>query len=114
MEIRSRALALVLLFGTYGTSQATPFVNPSFEEGSLDGWQTVGDASIQTAAIGSPPTQGEYDALLAVNHYGSYSGVRMSFDSRFFNSLGFPLYFAPAVTPFSLPADVRPNYPNEA
>jgi Ca2+-binding RTX toxin-like protein len=41
------------------------FTNDSFETGDFSGWDTTGEASIQTAAFGSGPTEGTYQALLS-------------------------------------------------
>jgi hypothetical protein len=38
--------------------------NGGFETGDFTGWQTIGDASIQTSSFGSGPTAGTYEAVL--------------------------------------------------
>src|ERR1051326_318966 len=40
-------------------------VNGGFETGNFTGWQTIGNTSIQTAACGSGPTGGKYEALIS-------------------------------------------------
>ena len=50
-------------------AQAVQLTNRSFEQGALTGWQTGGDVSVQTAAIGSDPSHGDYQALI---DHGSY------------------------------------------
>ncbi len=52
-----------------GWQQTSPrgVTNGSFETGNLTGWNTLGNTSIQTAAYGTDPTQGTYQALLATN-----------------------------------------------
>lgn len=57
-----------------GWQQTTPgvVVNGSFETGTLTGWNTLGNTSIQTAAYGTAPTQGTYQALIT-NGSGSVS-----------------------------------------
>ena len=42
--------------------------NGGFESGNLSGWETVGDVSVQTASMGTPPKQGGYQALLTTFH----------------------------------------------
>jgi hypothetical protein len=39
-------------------------VNGGFETGNFTGWQRIGNTSIQTAAFGSGPTEGKFEALL--------------------------------------------------
>jgi hypothetical protein len=40
-------------------------VNGGFETGNFTGWTTTGNASIQTSAFGSGPTEGTFQALLS-------------------------------------------------
>jgi hypothetical protein len=40
-------------------------VNGGFETGNFTGWATTGNASIQTSAFGSGPTEGTFEALLS-------------------------------------------------
>jgi hypothetical protein len=40
-------------------------VNGGFETGNFTGWTTTGNASIQTSAFGSGPTEGTFEALLS-------------------------------------------------
>lgn len=90
-------LAVGLLIGSV-TANAIPInprgqlTNRSFERGDLTGWQTAGDVSIQTAAIGSAPTHGDYQALLGASGR-PFSGEPAVYGS-FFPSVGFPKYFA--------------------
>lgn len=57
-------LALVVLF-VLGLSHPTlAITNGGFETGDFTGWATIGDTSIQTAAFGSGPTEGTFEALL--------------------------------------------------
>jgi len=42
----------------------TTLINGGFETGDLTGWQTIGDASVQTSSFGSGPTQVTYQAVL--------------------------------------------------
>jgi hypothetical protein len=39
-------------------------VNGGFETGDFTGWQRIGNTSIQTAAFGSGPTEGKFEALI--------------------------------------------------
>jgi hypothetical protein len=45
-------------------SSYASIVNGGFEAGNFDGWETLGDTSIETAAFGSGPTEGDFQALL--------------------------------------------------
>lgn len=53
-----------------GTSFAATLTNPfasgngGFENGDFSGWETFGRATIETAALGSGPTEGTHQALL--------------------------------------------------
>jgi hypothetical protein len=42
-------------------------VNGGFETGNFTGWATTGNASIQTSAFGSGPTEGTFEALLSTD-----------------------------------------------
>lgn len=55
------------------TSAHAQVINGSFESGggSYSGWTTQGDALIQTSSLGSGPTDGSFDALLASATDGS-------------------------------------------
>lgn len=58
-----RALtASALLLG--GASAHAALINGGFETGLL-GWETLGDVSVQTAAIGTTPTEGSSQAFLS-------------------------------------------------
>jgi len=43
---------------------SSQLINSGFETGDLEGWETFGDVSIQTAALGTGPSEGVYHALL--------------------------------------------------
>ncbi len=76
------AIAALLVLGV--EAHAVQLVNRSFEQGSLNGWDYVGDVSAQTADLGVTPTHGQYAALLTTGSVrdgcqsdfpcGSYSG----------------------------------------
>ena len=61
----------VLLAATTGQVHAT-LINGGFETGDFSGWNTAGVTSIQTAAFGTGPTEGTYQALMT-NAGGSQS-----------------------------------------
>ncbi len=44
-------------------------VNGGFETGNFTGWATTGNASIQTSAFGSGPTEGTFEALLSTGGF---------------------------------------------
>lgn len=44
-------------------------VNGGFETGNFTGWTTTGNASIQTSAFGSGPTEGTFEALLSTGGF---------------------------------------------
>ncbi len=50
--------------GACVSTQAAPVLIDGFESG-FTGWQTIGDASIQTAAVGTAPTQGGQLAFIS-------------------------------------------------
>lgn len=61
-----RSLNLItgsVLLASSGMASAT-IINGGFEDGDFTGWSTIGATSIETAAFGSGPTGGTYDALL--------------------------------------------------
>ena len=41
--------------------------NGSFEQGTFESWQTIGNTSLETAAFGFPPTDGQFQALLSTD-----------------------------------------------
>jgi hypothetical protein len=57
-------LAVALGFVMPCAARAAVIINPSFEAG-FTGYTTLGDASIQTAAFGSGPVDGSFQALLS-------------------------------------------------
>ena len=61
-------LALVTLFVLGLTHSALAITNGGFETGNFSGWATIGAASIQTAAFGSGPTEGTFEALLTTGN----------------------------------------------
>lgn len=56
-------LSLLLLFLTVESSLSMP-LNGGFETGNLNGWTTLGDTVTRTAAFGTGPTEGIYQAHL--------------------------------------------------
>jgi hypothetical protein len=67
----SRTLfGLTLLLGLARPAAAGPIINGGFESGNFSGWQTTGDASVVTSAIGSVPTQGSFQAFLTTASQG--------------------------------------------
>lgn len=67
MQIR-QALVLSLVLGSLSLAQsarAANLVNGGFETGNLNSWTISGSAAVQTAAFGSGPTVGTYDALIS-------------------------------------------------
>lgn len=46
------------------TPAAAAVINGSFETGTLAGWETLGDVSIQQAGIGITPTDGSHQAVI--------------------------------------------------
>ncbi len=47
--------------------QLIPSLNLSFETGDFTDWNTIGQASLETAALGSNPTDGEFQALITTS-----------------------------------------------
>lgn len=94
MSFATKVVAGVLFFGVVCTARAVPITNGSFETGDLTGWQTAGDVSVQTAALGSAPPDGQYDALIATDTFAPFSGTR-EVSGAFFYSAGYPQYFGP-------------------
>lgn len=70
--LKTGLVSLVSLAGLYvaGSSLASALNNPftfgngGFENGDFTGWETFGRATIETAAFGSEPTEGTYQARL--------------------------------------------------
>ncbi|MFP5273432.1 S8 family serine peptidase [Coleofasciculus sp.] len=59
-------------FGNQQIEDLSPQLNFSFETGDFTDWNSIGDATIQTATIGSTPTDGTFQALIT-NGQGSVS-----------------------------------------
>jgi hypothetical protein len=57
-------LGLVFLFALPQSVQADPIMNGGFESGDFTGWQTIGDALVVDATVGSGPTEGTFQAFL--------------------------------------------------
>ncbi|MDY6783804.1 MAG: PEP-CTERM sorting domain-containing protein [Cyanobacteriota bacterium] len=55
-------MGLSTIFGVESSYAA--IVNGGFETGDFDGWETIGNTSIETAAFGSGPKEGDFQALL--------------------------------------------------
>ncbi len=64
--------ALLMQLGGVPQAQAVGVTNGSFETGTFQGWSVTGATSIATAAFGSGPTDGSFQALLT-NGTGSVS-----------------------------------------
>ncbi|MEQ8995340.1 MAG: PEP-CTERM sorting domain-containing protein [Coleofasciculus sp. B1-GNL1-01] len=58
------------LFGV--ESSYASIVNGGFETGNFDGWQTLGDTSIETSAFGSGPKEGDFQALLRTSSINDF------------------------------------------
>jgi hypothetical protein len=61
--LATTCLVCSLIVGVTGQASAI-LINGGFETGTLIGWQTIGDVSVQTGSIGTGPTQGNYQAVL--------------------------------------------------
>jgi hypothetical protein len=78
-----RTAAAVILSAIVPAGAAATLVNGSFESGLL-GWERLGDASAQSAALGAPPTSGSQQAWLTTL-FGdpgepTYSGTAAPFE----------------------------------
>lgn len=58
------AIAVVICFSGVAVADV---INAGFETGDFTGWTTIGVTSIETAAFGSGPTEGTYDALMTTD-----------------------------------------------
>ncbi len=47
-------------------------VNGGFETGNFDGWETIGDTSIETSTFGSGPKEGDFQALLQTSSINDF------------------------------------------
>ncbi|MEM6446844.1 MAG: PEP-CTERM sorting domain-containing protein [Cyanobacteria bacterium J06642_2] len=56
---------LALAASVNGVARAASLTNGGFETGDFTGWNTLGNASIQTAAFGSGPVEGTSQALVS-------------------------------------------------
>ena len=82
--LRTLPLAALVVLGV--EAHAAQLVNGSFEQGSLNGWDSIGDTSAQTDALGVTPTHGNYAAMLTTTlpgtskpqPYGSTPGVGLT------------------------------------
>ncbi|NEO82409.1 PEP-CTERM sorting domain-containing protein [Moorena sp. SIO4G3] len=70
LTLCSGTVSLVSAATLLSANPALAIVNGSFETGDFTEWATIGDTSIQTAAFGSGPTDGDFQALLTTD-FGS-------------------------------------------
>lgn len=63
----------LLLSGAFVGAPVTEaaLINGGFETGDFTGWSTIGEVSIETAAFGSGPTEGTYEAFLSTGGLAS-------------------------------------------
>jgi hypothetical protein len=65
----SLTAGVVAMMGFSSLLGASPshaaIINGGFETGNFTGWTTIGNASIQTSAFGSGPTEGTFEALVS-------------------------------------------------
>lgn len=91
----TRLVAIVTLLSSTSVL-AVQFDNRSFEQGSLNGWEYIGDVSVQeAAAFGVTPVHGPHAALLTNsglgNSTGSYGSTRGVSPQSFLAWLGYPV-----------------------
>jgi hypothetical protein len=67
MGIRGVFLSCFMLFTLAGQAARGEFLNGGFESGDLTGFETLGNASIETSAFGSGPSEGFFQALLTAD-----------------------------------------------
>jgi hypothetical protein len=53
-------------------SSYASIVNGGFETGNFDGWETLGNTSIETSAFGSGPKEGNFQALLQTSSINDF------------------------------------------
>lgn len=75
LTLCSGTVSLVSAATLLSANPALAIVNGSFETGDFTPWTTIGNTSIQTAAFGSGPTDGNFQALLST---GLFSPVPVS------------------------------------
>ncbi len=57
-------IVLITAMAVGGSAHALSLTNGGFETGTFNGWMTIGDTSIQTAAFGTGPSEGTFQALM--------------------------------------------------
>ena len=67
------AICIITLTLAALSNIASAITNGGFETGNFTGWSTIGVTSIETAAYGTGPTEGSYQALVTDNNEGSVS-----------------------------------------
>ncbi|MEQ9482536.1 S8 family serine peptidase [Coleofasciculus sp. F4-SAH-05] len=72
VDLSSGEIVTNITFGNQQIQDLSPQLNFSFETGDFTDWNSIGDATIQTATIGSTPTDGTFQALIT-NGQGSVS-----------------------------------------
>ncbi|NEQ87958.1 MAG: PEP-CTERM sorting domain-containing protein [Moorea sp. SIO2I5] len=70
LTLCSGTVSLVSAATLLSANPALAIVNGSFETGDFTEWATIGNTSIETAAFGSGPTDGDFQALLTTD-FGS-------------------------------------------
>lgn len=66
MRITTFLTVLAVVFGGVGQAEAV-LINGGFESSDFTGWSTIGVTSIETAAYGTGPTEGTYQALVTAD-----------------------------------------------
>ncbi|WP_424102805.1 hypothetical protein [Moorena producens] len=69
LTLCSGTVSLVSAATLLSANPALAIVNGSFETGDFTEWSTIGDTSIETAAFGSGPTDGDFQALLSTDFF---------------------------------------------
>jgi len=73
MDQSKRLIGLVAGLAIYALNASNSYalpVNGGFETGDFTGWSTLGATSVQTAAFGTPPTEGTFQAVLSSGSSG--------------------------------------------